>query len=255
MLILEAQQRAEAFLSQLDADVPDRASGLYLVGSAALGDWQDKVSNLDVVVVADEAWEAPDVAAASRHHDALAVSDEAPRVLYTSYDALAAGPSAAAVCFEGRRAVAAAELDNAMTRTVLGEDAVAVRGSEWFTVGGADPADLVAWAHERLVGRWRRWTVSGRGPGSHWKRKPLAESLLEVTRLHVAATQGRLVSKVRSGPMVLEHVSTKFERVIADATGYRRGSRTSMYWGPAERKAHSLELIELLCAEGPGQAS
>jgi hypothetical protein len=249
VLILQAQQQAEAFLASLDRGVSDRVTGVYLVGSAALGDWNDKVSNLDVVMVADEAWGDAELGAASRHHGTLVVGGEEGRVAYTTFADLAVptGSGRPAACFLGRQRIASEEFDTPMTRCVLGEDAVALRGSEWFTVGGADPADLQDWAGARLTGRWRRWLGTGRGPGRHWKRKPLAEDLLEVTRLYVAASQGRLVSKVRSGALALGDVSTKFERVVADAVGYRQGSRTSMYWGPAERKTHSLELIGVLC--------
>jgi hypothetical protein len=80
-------------------------------------------------------------------------------------------------------------------------------------------------------------------PGQLWRRRSLAEDLLEVTRLHVAATRGLAVSKVRSGTLVLDDVAGHFNRVVTDAVGYRSGSRTSMYWGPVERKHHTLELI------------
>lgn len=242
---MDAQRRVEAYLAQVDAALPARVTGAYLVGSAALGDWEARVSNVDVVVTAAEPWTDADVAVATGAHGRLAVGDQPGRVAYTTLEQLAGPPQGAARCFEGRAELAAGEFDTPLTWVVLAEEAVAVRGPEWFATG-ADGDGLAAWAAERLATRWAGWARRHRRAGRAWRRQPLAEDLLEVARLHVAATRGVAVSKVRAGAVVREDVSERFERVVDDAVGFRRGGRTSRYWGPSERKAHSLELVELL---------
>ena len=252
MLAAAAVEQATAHLIALDALLPGRVTGYYLVGSAALGDWEARVSNLDVVVVADEPWSAGELTEAARLHHQLHAGDEPPALAYTTFDTLARGhagsdASASAATFTGMRPSRPGEgIDTPLTRAVLAEEAVALRGSDWITVADAGPEALQPWAVEQLTGRWRRAIAGVHPPGTYWRRKPLAEHLLEVCRLHVAATTGRAVSKSRAASLVLDDVPPRFSRVVGDAAGFRQGSRTSMYWGPAERKTHSIELMRLL---------
>ncbi|MBO0692956.1 MAG: hypothetical protein J2P58_08670, partial [Acidimicrobiaceae bacterium] len=71
MLSAPVQTSTFAFLSMLDEKLPGRLSGLYVVGSAALGDYSERVSNLDVVAVSDEVWADADLAVASASHGLL----------------------------------------------------------------------------------------------------------------------------------------------------------------------------------------
>ncbi len=233
----------EAYANAVELAAPGRITGLYMVGSSALGDWQEKVSNFDLVAVAD-CWDESAIAAVLGPRGLLRAAGGPPRVAFVTFAQLQAAPAAGdAVCHEGRRRIDAGELVTPLTWAVLAEDGVCLRGPEYFSVHVAED-ELRSWAAQRLAGRWRTWVArAGRAPGQLWRRSALAEDVLEVTRLHVAATRGQAVSKLRSGPMALDDVAGRFHRVVTDAVGYRGGSRTSMYWGPVERKHHTLDLI------------
>lgn len=254
MSVQVAAQRAEAYMAAVDAAAPGRLAGLYLVGSAALGDWQEKVSNVDVVAVAERPWDASLLASLSEAHRLLDGRGEPGRVAYLTYTDLAAGPAAAGPpCFEGGRAIESDEFATPLTWAVLAEEAVSLRGPEYFAVAD-DREALRAWASARLAGRWKRWADTRR-PGRAWMRQALAEDVLEVSRLYVAATRGLAVAKLRAGALALEDLGGRHERVIADAAGFRRGSRMSMYWGPIERKHHGVDLVEELVERASAQAT
>ncbi|MCU4185528.1 hypothetical protein K6U06_14240 [Acidiferrimicrobium sp. IK] len=242
MSIVAVTRKGEAYADALDLAIPGRLAGLYLVGSAALGDWQEKLSNVDVVAVAEH-WDEAAIAASMKPQGLLSGGGPC-RVAFVTFAHLAVrssepGPE----CREGGATIDPAEFATPLTWTIMAEDAVCLRGPEYFPVHH-DEDDLRSWAADRLARRWAPWAAkAGRVPGQLWRRRALAESLLEVTRLHIAATRGQAVSKLRSGSMTLDDVPGHFQRVVTDAVGYRRGSRTSMYWGPVERKHHTLELI------------
>lgn len=253
MTVQVAAQRAEAYMAAVDAVAPGRLAGLYLVGSAALGDWQEKLSNVDAVAVAEQPWEASLLGSFSAAHRLLDGRGEPGRVAYLTYADLATGPSAAGpACFEGGRAVDPGEFATPLTWAVLAEEAVSLRGPEYFAVAD-DREALRAWAAGRLAGRWKRWADTRR-PGRAWTRQALAEDVLEVSRLYVAATRGLAVAKLRAGALALEDLGGRYERVIADVAGFRRGSRMSMYWGPIERKHHGVDLVEELVGRASAAA-
>lgn len=253
--ITEVTRMAEHYADAVDLAMPGRLAGLYLVGSAALGDWQEKLSNVDVVVVA-ASWDDAGVNAALVPRATLGDGGGPCRLAFVTFAELEASPAAASpVCYEGGRRIDSAEFATPLTWRILAEDSVCIRGPEYFPVHHADE-ELRSWASGRLAGRWRAWVATaGRVPGQLWVRRSLAEDLLEVTRLHVAATRGQAVSKLRSGSLALDDVPGRFHRVVTDALGYRRGSRTSMYWGPVERKHHTLDLIGELTQRAGDQAA
>ena len=242
----EPARRGQAYLAAVDAAAPGLLEGLYLVGSAALGDWQEPLSNIDAVLVA-AAWDDAGVAAALAARRHLGDSGEPPRLVLVTFEQLARDPfQPGPMTYVGGAEAEAGEMANPMTWQILAEEGMALRGPEYFTVQ-VDANALRRWAHSQLRDRWASWAAhAGRLPGQLWRRRTPAEDLLEVTRLHVAATRGQVVSKLRSGAIAVEDLPGRFHRVVTDAVGYRSGSRTSMYWGPVERKHHTLDLIREL---------
>jgi Nucleotidyltransferase domain len=243
----DVRRRVDVFVKGLDQLLPGAVSGLYLVGSLALGDYHERRSNIDLVVVGDSAWDAEQLAHATKLHHHLERRGFPPRVGYTTFEELMSDPSAGATAsFEGTRRLAAGEFANPFTWYVVGNESVAMRGPEWIE-HWEDEEALRSWAGDRLAGRWSQWAAAcRRRPWSLWTRRPVTESLLEVTRLHVAVTRGQVVSKLVSGEIAMGDLAERFQRVIRDAVGHRRGVRTSMYWGPLERRRHALRLVDEL---------
>ncbi|MGH9093626.1 MAG: aminoglycoside adenylyltransferase domain-containing protein [Acidimicrobiales bacterium] len=247
MLTDDVRRRVGAYVAGMDRDLPGVLTGLYLVGSVALGDYHPRRSNIDVVALGDTEWGSGQLATATRLHEGLGHGRDEARVAYVTAAQLPRNPATARIpSFRGRQPEDQAEFATPMTWHLLAADAMAIRGPEWFECWHDDAA-LRAWALERLQGRWRAWWTSARRrPGSLWTRLPVTEGLLEVARLYTAATTGQVLSKMGAGDAALADVPERFGRVVRDAVGYRGGSGTSMYWGFIERKRHALELVDEL---------
>ncbi len=231
----------------MDRVAPGALSGLYLVGSVALGDYHPRRSNIDLVAVSDRAWDVAAPEAALRLHADLGGRREPARLAYASVAELATDPAAGHVlCYQGTELVRGDELANPFTWQLLADEAVALRGPEWLSCWQDGPA-LQAWARRRLATRWQAWARSARHrPAALWIRLPVTEGLLEVARLYVMATTGVVLSKTAAGPAVLADVPERYSRIVRDAVGYRGGSGTSMYWGFIERKRDALGLVDTL---------
>lgn len=247
MLSPDALDRLRRFGAEVDTVAPGALAGLYAVGSLALGDYSPALSNLDVLALSADPWPADRVRAARRAVRHLTGSRRSARhrparVGYLTWADLALGPTGAGHCYEGARAVAPTELLNPLTWHVMRTAAICARGPEYPELWSGD---LRSWAAARLTGYWASWIpAASRRPGSLWLRETTTEPVLEATRLVVALRSGRVVSKLEAGTSSVDFVASRSQRILKDAIGHRSGARTSMYWGPFERKSDALLHIQ-----------
>ena len=238
MLPADALDRLQRFGAEVDAVAPGSLSGLYAVGSLALGDYVEAQSNFDVLAVSDAPWPAERLRVDRRAVRHLAQARRPARVGYLTWSDLTGGPPGGGACYEGRRAVPADVLLNPFTWQVMRSAAVCVRGPEYPELWSGD---LRAWAATRLTDHWAGWVrASRRRPGRLWLRAATTEVTLEATRLVVALRSGRVVSKLEAGTSAIAAATNRSQRILTDAVGHRSGARTSMYWGPFERRGDAL---------------
>jgi hypothetical protein len=247
---LDALDRLHRFGAALDGLAPGALTGIYAVGSVALGDYTPSLSNLDVLAVSDVAWPSERLGRARRATRLLAHRHQPARVGYVTWSDLADGPTGAGACYLGGRVVAADELLNPLTWQVLRTAAVCARGPEYPELW---TGDLRAWAAARLTGHWAAWArVAGQRPGSLWLRRTTTEAVLEATRLVVALRSGRVTSKLEAGSSSVDGATVRSQRILKDAVGYRSGASLSMYWGPFERKSDALFHVRSCVEEAVG---
>jgi hypothetical protein len=242
----------DAYISEVDRELPGVLTGLYVVGSVALGDYTPKLSDVDLVSVGDEAWTSDSLEIARRAHHHLSRRKHPVRVAYASFSQLAADPSSGEIaCFENSQRLPAEELANPFTWQILATDAVALRGPAHPEVALSRVA-LEQWADRQLHDHWRKWLESARHQhGALLFRRSVAGKVLEVSRLYEAATTGMVLSKLDAGQALLPQLNSSEARVIRDATGYRQGYHASMYWAAFERRHDALQLIDELTAPAP----
>lgn len=241
MLPSQVLARLRSFADATDREVPGRLAGLYAVGSAALGDYREPLSNLDVVAVSDTAWDERSLQALGRAVPTLRQPGQPPRVACVTWEQLASDPAEVdAPGFVGRARVPGGDLVNPLSWGVLRNAALCVRGEEYPRLGHGD---LRAWAAQRLGGWWSDW-LAGVRPGPLLLRRNIAEPVLEVARLEQIVASGRVVSKLEAGEATEGAGAPNRQRTLKDSVGYRRGASMSMYWGPYERRRHGLGYIE-----------
>lgn len=230
--------RIQGYLATLEQLAPAEVAAVYGVGALALNDFSARQSNIDLVVVAghrpDEA-ELARLAAAAR---GLRHAGRPPQVWYVTWEDLDRhGPGSTP---DGALTPAGpnpgSPLATPMTRAILRHDPMALFGPDWPVVG-FDVDTYRAWAVARLK------ALVASAHGTLILRRDVVPLVLEAARLTEAAITGRVLSKSEAGELVMPLVSTRHQRLLTDAVGYRHGARFSMYWGPFERKYDALTLL------------
>ncbi|MDQ2727803.1 MAG: hypothetical protein M3Y91_08075 [Actinomycetota bacterium] len=225
------------YLDRLDRDLPGVLVGCYVVGSLALGDFSDRVSNIDLVAVADRTWDPDQLRVAGAAADLLRLGGHRPSVAHVSWIELAREPPAEIAASPPERGGV-----DPFSRDVL-YGAPTLRGPSRPQIGQRDGA-IEAWAGTILRGRWAPWAAAAhRRPGKVWMKRALADPVLEVAQLH-AASRGDVWSKSQAArTLIAELPSGGGRKVLTEALSFREGSTSSMYWGPVERKKDAVTLV------------
>ena len=213
-----------------------QVSAVYAVGSLALGDFSQKQSNIDLVVVADPKLDPSQRRWLERPEKSLRRAGRPAEVWHTGWDEISGGPSALPE---------PAALATPMTWTILRTDPMPLLGPDWPVAWVAEPNALRGWALERLR------ALAGARQGLLVWRRDVGPFVLEAARLANMAITGRVLSKSEAGESITGIVGSRYRRILVDSVGYRRGAQTSMYWGPFERKYDALALVrDLVRAAG-----
>jgi hypothetical protein len=240
-----ASATTDTYVAALQAAAPGQIAAVYGVGSLALGDFSERQSNIDLVVVADPALDAGQLRRVTSAARGLHRAHRDAEVWHVTWDDLdASGPGS------GRENIVAglaarSPLATPLTRAILRHDPMALFGPDWPVVGH-DLESFQQWSAARLRG------LVTRDHGLLVLRRAVVPLVLEAARLAQAAITGRVLSKSEAGESVMSIVSTRQKRLLTDAVGYRRGAQTSMYWGPYERKYDALTLLRELLEAATG---
>jgi hypothetical protein len=242
-----ASATTDSYVAALQAVAPGQIAAVYAVGSLALGDFSDRQSNIDLVVVADPGLDASQLRRVSPATRGLHRARRDAEVWHVTWSDLDAGGPGSAGEHGGAPTGTTSPLATPLTRAILRHDPMALFGPDWPVVGH-DPEYFQQWAAARLRG------LVARDHGLLVWRRAVVPLVLEAARLTQAAITGRVLSKSEAGESAMSIVSTREKRLLTDAVGYRRGARTSMYWGPFERKYDAVALLRDLLEAATGQA-
>ena len=225
----------ESYVHELQRLAPDQLEAVYIVGSPALADFSARQSNIDLVVVSDRRPDREEQARLARAARGLRHAGRPAEIWYITWEDLDARGPGSAPAGDG----AGGPLATPMTRGILRHDPMALLGPDWPVVG-FDVDSLRAWAVAQLQ------ALSARAHGLLIMRHDVAPLVLEAARLCQAAITGRILSKSEAGELAMPIVSSRHQRILTDAVGYRHGAHFSMYWGPFERKYDALTLLREL---------
>ena len=222
------------YLASADREAPGLVEGLYLVGSAALGDFRPGTSDLDFVAVTARALADADFAALARAHAALRRRRPRPCFdgLYVTREALANDPMRwrGAHSHEGRFHAGGAAGDPVTWHT-LARHGIACRGPAASALGVlADAEALAAWTLDNLDRYWRPLLARATrvadpwGPGSllAWTAVWI---VLGISRLHYTLATGDITSKTGAGRWALGTFPERWHRVVREALDIRAADR------------------------------
>jgi hypothetical protein len=220
----------------VDAHAPGLIEGLYLTGSAALGDFRPRTSDVDFVAVTARPLDATALAALARAHRALRARRPRP-VLdghYVTWAELARDPAQrrGPDCRGGRLDAATRRAGDPVTWHTVARYGVACRGPAPAEVPvWADPAALAAWTRANLDAYWRPLLDAAARLPRRWALATLTPSgvvwvALGVARLHYTLATGALGSKAAAGRYALAAFpAPRWRRVVAEALRLRAADR------------------------------
>jgi hypothetical protein len=275
--VLEAT--VAAYLEDADREAAGFVEGLYLVGSAALGEFLPGTSDVDFLAVSARPADAGTVRALARAHRRL--RRRRPRPFFDGRyvtwadlgrDPAEAGPGPYAA--GGRfRGVGAAGCDPVAWHT-LAAHGLRCRGPTREALRVFTDADaLRRWVAGNLEGYWRPLLRGARTirPWRPWSVQAATSYgavwiVLGICRLHATLATGRILGKDAAGRYGLETFAPRWHRVLQEARRIRRADRArpdpfsaaaelvrdreSLYRHPAARRADVLAFAEMVLHEG-----
>ncbi len=237
------ERSATGYLRLADRLLPGRVTGLYVVGSVALGAYRPARSDIDLVVVLDGPDRPDDLRRLRWLHLASAAATAAGSVrrgrsplrgtcnaVFVRTEDLTAPvtrivPVAAAV---GERVTpgAAGSDVSPVAWTVLADRGIAVRGPRPGTLG-LDPERhrLRAWNRDNLESYWRplaRHYAADALPLRLRPRWTTAWAVLGPPRLHRTIATGEVVSKEAAGEYALDVLDRRWRPLVRYALAYWR---------------------------------
>jgi hypothetical protein len=252
----EAAAVMAAYLHLLDERIPWRITGLYLVGSLALDDYQSGQSDVDLVAVSDTSLTPAELVEVGQLHRELRRAEPRPGLdgVYVTWSELQAEPAglSAPYCLDGRFAPGGGFAANPVTWCVLHRYPLALRGPAKPVVWHRDEA-LRQWCRENLDSYWAGWVQGAR-------RRPLRQlyslsrqavvwGVLGVTRLHATIRTGDILSKSAAGTYALQVFPARWSPIIYEALGSRLGRKLDRYGTRFSRRRDALAFMEYVLAD------
>jgi hypothetical protein len=260
-----AQTAAARYLRGVDALLPGQVSGFYLVGSAALGAYRERRSDIDFIAVLDGDPGTREVRRLRIQHARSALRT-GTRALATRRSPLTGTcngvfirrrdltaavttirPIAAHCGHEFTIGTGGSDISPVAWK-VFAERAITLRGPEpSFLMLDPQPELLAAWNLENLENYWRPWATSTQWPvRAGWRMRPrysTAWGVLGAPRLHHTIATGEVVSKETAGAYALDVFPTVFHPLIQDAIAYWRHEPSRLRISPDDRHHRTTEFI------------
>lgn len=252
-----AERRVRAYLQRADRIIPGGVIGCYLYGSAALGGFRAGASDLDVLIVLDDAVHVPLASLRRLHRGEIAPAlarlarfGKVWAVCNVSFVKASQLPCPvtqieAVASHVGHEFVDGAAFDvNPVMWNVLQRRGIALRGPDATALRlDPEPARLIAWNLQNLSDYWE---PLGRAAAGKWlTRKSVQWAVLGVARLHHTIRTGDVVSKTDAGLSALAHFGAH-RPLIRDALAHLKGRRPI---GGAPRRAARGEAISMFIAD------
>jgi hypothetical protein len=206
------RRAVDEHLSRLDAAVPGLVSSLYVVGSVALGDYHEGVSDIDFVAFTSRTPDDDELDALEEIHHALAGPPHYDGV-YPAEDAGpgVAGPVPFVVNGMFHRRDQCFELSPVLWLT-LSRYGIVVRGPEAAELGIAvDPDVLRVWNAGNLIDYWRPFAAQLRDALEGVPNETIVDSAgvvwlaLGPARLHHTLLTGDITSKTNAAAHIARH--------------------------------------------------
>jgi hypothetical protein len=223
----EVERVVTRYLELADDAVPGLVEGLYLVGSAALGDFQPGASDVDFIAVSTAPPDTKSAQALAAVHAGLQAEPglTAFEGIYVTFAELRRSPaeSAGGLVHHDGKLTSGPRGRSPVEWATLAGHGVRVRGPASADLDvHVDRAELTAWTLDNLDRYWDRWVTQGRRLASRTALAMLTDwgvawGVLGVSRLHYTAVTGQITSKTGAGQHALRAFPDGWHAVVEEA--------------------------------------
>ncbi|HUZ44043.1 MAG TPA: aminoglycoside adenylyltransferase domain-containing protein [Acidimicrobiales bacterium] len=245
-------------LIQVDGEAPGLITGLYLVGSLALGGYREGISDVDFIAVASRPPAGDDLATLRRVHAGLAGGRGRPDLdgVYVQAADLHRGVRMATGQVRIKRGEVRTDDDsepNPVSLFILRRHGLAFRGPNREDLGvPSDGGELARWSAADLKSYWAPWVES-------YARsvRPTALSggrvqwgVLGVSRLHYTLVTGEVTTKEDAARHAARRFGPAWHDILDEALRLRKRARGTSYRTPGARRRDAVDFIRTVIADG-----
>jgi hypothetical protein len=241
-----------------DAEAPGLVTGLYLIGSLALGGYQAGRSDIDFLAVASHRPGPAEVAALGRVHAEMVRRHRQPvldGVYVRAADLSRPHGEIAGIVRANRGIVTAGDHyePSPVTVHILATRGIAWRGPDVADLGlRDDPAALRGSVAQDLQTYWvpqvRRWGRSPWPPA--WSGQPVQWAVLGLARLHYTLTTGQVTTKENAARYASRRFGGQWDGILDEALRLRAGGRRTAYRTPMARRREAVDFARMVIADG-----
>ncbi len=251
-----ARHAVGEYVERLGEALPDAVQGVYLTGSAALGDWLPERSDLDLLTVTLRPLGEADLDALADLHSGLAGRPNRDAV-YVCCDDLGAKPRADGgpklpYAVDGIFHRDGQDPDPVLWATL--DRGVAVVGTSVAELGVApDPRWLRSWNLGNLESYWRSWSADARPWVSALQQDETVPGEIVVWaalgpgRLHCTIATGEIISKTAAADYTAQRFPA-YADLLARAKAWRLGDDTAAAFTAFDGLA-ACDLIDAVIAD------
>jgi len=245
-------------LGQLDADAPGLVTGLYLIGSLALGGYREGTSDVDFLAIASRPPAGADLGALRRVHAGLAEKRGRPNLdgVYLLASDLGLPPAQVAGQVRANQGEISTEDDyepNPVSRLVLARHGLAFRGPDRDELG-VEPSrfELAAWTAANLATYWTPWVESYARSvrPSALSGRAVQWGVLGVPRLHYTLATGEVTTKEEAARYAARTFGPAWHDILDEALRLRKRGRGTTYRTPPARRRDAVDFMRTVIADG-----
>lgn len=247
------------FMMLLDEKFPNRIQGVYIYGSAVLGDFHLSKSDLDFIVVSDIDFTEDDMIAIEEIHTIMEKRQKKPNLngIYITWDKIGKHQSEISpypyIC-DGKVDRGYFEC-NSITWFQLKNQAKCFRNTSKYVMGfEVDMDKILLELIDNMNSYWRgilqkykKYAVT-HGAINSIINEDIEWSVLGVSRQYYTFKEKNIICKSEAGIYAMEHVPYRFNKILQEALNIRKEEDT-LYRSKVKRLKDTIEFMEYIIKE------
>ena len=248
------------FIGVLDERFPDIIQGVYIYGSAVLGDFHFSKSDIDFIVLSDIEFTEEDVRIIEEIHSFMEKTQKRPNLngIYITWDKIGKLQdeiSPYPYTCDGKVDVGYFEC-NGVTWFQLKNQAKCFRNTIKYVMDFNIDMDKLLWElidnmnsyWKGILQKYKKYAVT-HGAINSIINEDIEWSVLGVSRQYYTFKEKNVVCKAEAGIYAIDNVPYRFNKILQEALNIRREEGDSLYRSKVKRLKDTIDFMEYVIKE------